>query len=214
MNGIPATKTMGPETGSMLSEIFRFFRRHWLHLLLFPPGALLVTIIHESAHAAAVLAQGGTILEFVWLPTGERWGYVSYDPPALRGFSTFAVSIAPYLLWIFLAALAVLLSLRRRPYSFRVASSVYLWLFVIPLADVANAAFPYLDGRPNDLLHAFGPPTWDALLGFLLLCVLALSVGHPLQRRLYRSQALRLRSYLVLSAAVLFAIAGLTVRIF
>ncbi|MBN8418141.1 MAG: M50 family metallopeptidase [Verrucomicrobia bacterium] len=214
MNGIAMNENIPPREVSMLREIWAFIRRHWLHVLLVPPGALLVTVLHESAHAFAVWVQGGTILEFVWLPTTERWGYVSYDPPVLRGFSTFFVSIAPYLLWLFLAAVAAALSLRRRPYGFAVSSSLYFWLFVVPLADVANAAFPYLDGRSNDFLHAFGPPSWTIFEEIALLSVLALIIGHPVQRRLYRTLALRLRSYLVLSLAAVFFIVGLTVRIF
>ncbi|WP_395742075.1 hypothetical protein [Prosthecobacter sp.] len=213
MNALPATETTHPRADSMIREIWTFIRRHWLHALLVPPGALLVTLVHESAHAAAVLLQGGTLHEFVWLPTGELWGYVNYDPPALRPFSEFLVAIAPYLLWLFLAAMTSALSLRRRPYSFAVASTLYFWLFVTPLADVANAAFPYLVGGSNDFLHAFGPPSLAVCVAFIILSVLALVIGYPVQRRLYRSQALRLRSYLVLSLAVVFFIVGFTVRI-
>lgn len=140
-------------------------------------------------------------------------GHVSYDPPALRGFSAFLVAVAPYLLWLLLAAVAAALSLRRRPYAFAAASTLYFWLFVAPLADVANAAFPYLAGSSNDFLHAFGPPSRPIVVAIVLLSVLALIVGYPVQRRLYRTQALRLRSYLVLSLAVVFFIVGLTIRI-
>lgn len=197
----------------MLHEIWTFIRRHWLHVLLALPGALLVTLLHEGAHAVAVWVQGGTIHEFVWLPTKERWGHVSYDPPAQSSFSAFFVSIAPYLLWLVLAAVAAGLSQRRRPYALAVASSVYFWLFVVPLADVANAAFPYLAGSSTDFLHAFGPPSLPIIVAFVLLSMLALIAGYPVQRCLYRTQALRLRSYLVLSLAVVFFIVGLTVRI-
>jgi hypothetical protein len=188
-------------------EIWRFFKRHWLHMLLVLPGVLLVTIVHEGAHAAAVLAQGGTILEFVWLPTKSAWGYVSYDPPALRGFSSFLVSIAPYLLWLFLAATAAVLSLRRRQYAFSVASTLFFWLFVTPLADLANTAFPYLTGRDNDLRHAFGPPSLSAWVVIITLSLLAMIIGYPVQRRLYRMQALGLPSYLTLSLAVVLLVA-------
>lgn len=74
MNGISMSETIPPREGSMLREIWTFMRRHWLHVLLVPPGALLVTLLHESAHAVAVWIQGGTILEFVWQPTKQLWG--------------------------------------------------------------------------------------------------------------------------------------------
>lgn len=202
----------------MLREIWTFIRRHWLHLLLVAPGALLITVLHEGAHAAAVILQGGTVSEFVWLPGkhywgSSYWGYVSYDPPALAPFSEFFVSIAPYLLWLFLAMVAVVLSRRRRQFAFWTASSMYGWLFVAPLADVANTAFPYLAGRDNDFMSAFGPPSLSAWVLIVLLGALALIIGHPLQRRLYRTQGLCLQSYVVLSSAVILLIVSLTARI-
>ncbi len=196
----------------MLHEIWTFIRRHWPHLLLVVPGALLITMVHEGAHAAAVLVQGGTVLEFVWLPVADRWGHVSYDPSAVGAFfSPFLVAIAPYLLWLFLAAVAGLLSLRRRQFAFAAASSLYLWMFLAPLADVANTAFPYLAGRDNDFMQAFGPPTLSTWVLTALLGALALVMGHPVQRRLYRTQGLSLPAYLVLSSAVVVLIMFVTV---
>lgn len=194
----------------MLREIWKFISRHWPHMLLVPPGVLIITLVHESAHAAAVLLQGGTINEFVWLPVGDKWGYITYDLPAWPGFSSFFVSIAPYLLWFFLAAVAILLSLLLRPVPFWAASSLYLWLFVAPLADVANTAFPYLAGRRNDFTSAFGPPMLEDELLTALLCMLILATGHFVQRRLYGTQALGLPAYLVLSLTAMGAIVLLT----
>lgn len=203
----------------MLREIWTFIRRHWLHLLLVAPGALLITVIHEAAHAAAVILQGGTVSEFVWLPGKHEggssyWGYVSYGPPALDTLSQFFVSIAPYLLWLFLAMVVVVLSLRRRQFAFWAASSLFGWLFVAPLGDVANAAFPYLAGSNNDFMSAFGPPSLSAWVLTALLGALALVTGYPVQRRLYRAQALGLPSYLVLSSAVVALILFLTAGIY
>lgn len=195
----------------MLHEIWTFIRRHWPHLLLAVPGALLFTVIHEGAHAAAVLLQGGTVLEFVWLPVADKWGYVGFDPPAMGAFSDFFVSIAPYLLWLSLAAVAAVLSLRRRPFAFPAASSLYFWIFVAPLADVANTAFPYLAGKHNDFMQAFGPASLLAWVLIVLLGTLALVMGHLVQRRLYRAQGLGLPAYLVLSSAVMVSLLFLTV---
>lgn len=195
----------------MLQESWTFIRRHWPHLLLVVPGALLVTIVHEGAHAAAVLLQGGTVREFVWLPSENYWGYVSYDPPALASFSEFFVAIAPYLLWLSLAAVAAVLSLRRRQFAFPAASSLYFWMFVAPWADVANTAFPYLTGKHNDFMHAFGPPSWSAWLLVILLGALVLITGYAVQRRLYRAQGVSLPAYLVLSSAVAVLLLFLTV---
>ncbi len=195
----------------MLQEIWTFIRRHWPHLLLVAPGVLLVTIIHEGAHAAAVLLQGGTVLEFVWLPVADKWGYVSFDPPAMGPFSAFFVAIAPYLLWLSLAAVAAVLSLRRRQFAFSAASSLYFWMFVAPLADIANTAFPYLAGKHNDFMHAFGSASLSAWVLIVLLGALALVMGHLVQRRLYRAQGLGLPAYLVMSSTVMVLLLFLTV---
>lgn len=194
----------------MWREMGAFLRRHWPHLLLAVPGALLVTILHEAAHAAVVLAQGGTLLEFVWLPGGGSWGHVAHDFPAGMSYSSFAISIAPYVLWLGFAALALLLSLRRRKHAFWLASVIYFWLFVVPLADIANAAFPYLGGAANDFLSAFGPPSMDAELLIGLACVVAIAIGHWLQRRLYREEGLGLAPYLALSLVMLGLIVVVT----
>lgn len=187
----------------MMREIFSFLRRHWPHLLLAVPGALLVTVLHEAAHAAAAVAQGGRLLEFVWLPGGGHWGYVSYDFPASVYYSSFAISIAPYVLWLGFAALAMLLSLRRRKYAFWLASLIYFWLFVVPLADIANAAFPYLRGQKNDFYSALGPPSIydEPLVGFT--CLVVVITGYWLQRRLYREEGLGVAAYSVLSMVML-----------
>ncbi len=198
----------------MLHEIWTFIRRHWLHLLLVVPGALFFTIVHESAHAAAVLLQGGIVLEFVWLPVADKWGYVSFDPPVVGPFSEFLVAIAPYLLWLFLAAVAAALSLRRRQFAFSAASSLYFWMFVAPLADVANTAFPYLAGKHNDFMHALGPPTLSACVLIVVLGAMILVTGHLVQRRLYREQGLSLPAYLVLSSTVVVLLLFLTVGAF
>lgn len=194
----------------MIRQVCSFLRRHWPHLLLAVPGALLVTVLHEAAHAAVAMAQGGTLLEFVWLPGGGHWGYVSYNFPEGVSYSSFAISIAPYVLWLGFAGLALLLSLRRRKYAFWLASMIYFWLFVVPLGDIANAAFPYLRGADNDFLSAFGPPAMDAELLIGLACVVAVAIGHWLQRRLYREEGLGLAAYLALSLVMLGLIVVVT----
>jgi hypothetical protein len=182
----------------MLPETLRFLRRHWPHLLLFVPGVIVVTVIHESAHAIAVLLQGGTVSEFIWLPSDDKWGSVSYDLPHGSERAAYLISLAPNLLWLLFATLACALSFRRQPCGYWQASFIYVWLFVVPLADIANTAFPYLTGKTNDFRSAFGPPA--ALAGPLVaaFCALTFSAGYFLQRRLYRADRLSAPSYLAL----------------
>ena len=76
-------------------ELGRFFRGHWPHFLLAIPGAVLWTILHEAAHALAIMLQGGQVTKFVWIPSPGRLGYVEYNIPD-DPFSEFTIAIAPY----------------------------------------------------------------------------------------------------------------------
>ena len=182
------------------TELAAFCKSHWPHLVLLVPAAVLVTVIHEAAHAGAVIAQGGTVTEFIYLPTGNNWGQIQYTFPSGMQYSSVAISLAPYALWAGLAATAALLSARRRAYAFWAASAILVWMFLAPLADIANAVAGYLPGKDNDLFHALGPPTpgiwaiWAALAGGAAIA------GFFVQTRLYRTRALSARAYVVLCA--------------
>jgi len=195
----------------MLRQTLNFIGRHWPHLLLIIPGALLITIVHESAHAFAVFLQGGKLTQFVWLPEAGKWGYITYEFPDGAAYSDFAISFAPYLVWLLLASFAAFLSLRSRQLSYWKASLAYLWLFVIPLADIANTAFPYLAGRDNDFRSAFGNPSVIVGLAVGLFGILALIGGYHVQRCLYREDGLTTPSYLALSTIALAMILTLAI---
>ena len=69
------------EEPGTLAGAWRFLRRCWWQLLLLPPGCILITALHEAAHALAVIWQGGEVTKFVVLPAGDHWGYVRYEFP-------------------------------------------------------------------------------------------------------------------------------------
>jgi hypothetical protein len=98
------------------SELGRFLWRHrwWLAAIAFP-GSVLVTLLHESAHAAAVGLLGGELLQFVWWPTDGHWGFVRYRMPDPNGPEIRWVALAPYLLWSSLAGGTWILSWGRLP---------------------------------------------------------------------------------------------------
>jgi len=194
----------------IFSEIWTFARRHWLHVLLCLPGVFGVTLIHESAHAVAAISQGAVLEQFVWLPSGGHWGYVSYLFPAHHPHSPELIGLAPYLLWASLAALVAMLSFRVKPWSFRVASFLYFWLFFVPLADIGNTAIPYLWGRDNDFSQVWGSPTEWSFILVALATLLALWVGYGMQRRLYRSAALSPVAYGLVSIACVAALGLMT----
>ncbi len=190
----------------MFSEIRVFVWRHWPHLILAVPGLILVTLVHEAAHAGAVLLQGGLVLEFAWLPDGMRWGHVSYDLPSSSIYSLAFLDLAPYLVWLTLALTAVLLSLRRKTYPFWTASSIFFWLYIVPLGDIGNTAFPYLRGSFNDFTSVFQSPTplaWSVIAAGVAVAV---GLGFGVQRRLYGEAALSRRSCLVLVVITLLGL--------
>lgn len=190
--------------GKIGAEIWAFLKRHWIQGLLLVPGALAVTIIHEAAHAAAVMASGGEVTQFVVIPGRREWGHVAYQfPPGVVAPSR-GIALAPYFLWVFLSLWALTLSWRPRPVSRSAAPFLWIWLYVVPLADVANAAFPYLLGGDNDFRTAFGAPGIAAWLGIGLTGVMVCLGGYPIQRRLYRGDALSSAAYGVLVAMVVF----------
>ncbi len=179
-------------------ELWRFFRGHWPHFLLAIPGAVFWTILHESAHALAVTLQGGQVLKFVWLPTMERWGYVQYSFPH-QHFSAFAIAVAPYCFWLMLMLTAGGLSLRTRPYPPWLASTIFFWMFAMPLGDIALPALPYLFGSVNDFTYVFGPSTRLASMLILLFGIVSAAFGWITQQRLYREQALSSIGYVLLA---------------
>lgn len=196
-------------SGNIGSEIAAFLKRHWIQWVLLVPGALAVTVVHEAAHAVAVIASGGEVTQFVVIPGGREWGHVAYRFPSGVVPPSRWIALAPYLLWTFLGLWTWAFSLRRRPFSRFTAATFWIWWFVVPFADVANAAFPYLAGGDNDFRTAFGAPGVVAWLGIGLAGLGVCLGGYPIQRRLFREDALSAAAYTVLVATVvLFLIAG------
>jgi len=167
---------------------------------------IFVTLVHEAAHAGAVLIQGGQVLEFAWLPTSEEWGHIYYEFSPSSHYSSSFIGLAPYLLWLALVGLACLLSLRRRAYSFGAASSIFFWLYVVPLGDIGNTAFPYLRGSYNDFTYPF--LLYHSLIPGVAVAsvLLAVVLGFGVQRRLYGESALSLGAYLVLAITTILGL--------
>lgn len=194
----------------IIDQIKDFFRGHWPHLLLAIPLGIAFTALHELAHSVAAWLQGGTVTSFVWLPSSAGWGHMSCSFPAGARYSMRAIMLAPYALYLGMNLLAGVLSLRRSAWSFPVASTVFVWLFIAPVADIANTAIPYaLWNTYNDFHRAFGP---SRLLISSVLLVLGLSVawyGYWLNRRLYRARAVGFPAYCILAlAGVCMAVAA------
>jgi hypothetical protein len=185
------------------TELVSFFRLHWPHLLIAIPAALLITVLHEFAHAAAVLAQGGEVLEFSMLPSESEWGHVEFKFPSDADFSPALIALAPYGAALAVCAMAGLLGLKPGGYAPWLASSIFVWFYVAPLGEVGNAAIPYLFGEQNDLAEPLGRPGMLEWMGTVALALAGSVFGYPLQRRLYGTRAISLRTYAVLCSVTL-----------
>jgi hypothetical protein len=198
------------EIGSLAGQTFMqqfmpFVRGHLLQVLLIVPGALVLTLLHESAHALAVMLQGGSITELQWLPSAKDWGHVSFTFPAGTQHSSMFISLAPYILSLLFVTIALLLSWFRPIRSDRVASYAFFWLYFIPVADIGFALLIWTLGGDNDAAKAFGSRSYLSAVSALGYASVVCVLGYVVQARLYDRLRLGLVPYaaLVLTAFVL-----------
>lgn len=193
------------------SDIWRFLKSHWPHIVLAIPGAIVVTAFHETAHCVAVWLQGGTVTSFVCLPSRGKWGEMRYEFAASVPHSGELIAIAPYIASLALCLVAMVLAARGRRWSFSVASAIFVWLFIVPVADIANASIPYLfRNAANDLRQAFGEVNLTPWVLAVTMTMALVAVGYWIQSRLYRERAVRLPAYGILAFAGFFTILFVT----
>lgn len=188
---------------SVVREVAGFVRAHLAHILLSPLVAVVVTFLHETAHAAAALAYGGEVTHFVFLPGDGNWGSMRYVLPQEDASASLAISLAPYVMWAALAAGVALFACLRGPVRFSWASTLFVWGYVVALGDIANTAFPFLMGAHNDFHSAFGPPSARDGLTALVAAAIATCAGFSVHQRLYGTRALSVRGFT--GACVVFA---------
>jgi hypothetical protein len=196
---------------SILTDMLRFLKGHWIHLLLAVPAVVAFTVLHELAHCTAVWMQGESVTSFVWLPSGGEWGHIQYIIPEDRAFSFVFVSLAPYIYWLLFCLVSVGFSFRSKPWSYWVASIIFIWLFIVPTADFANTAIPYiLWNSENDFYQAFGPAHLPVIIMLLTIASALVAEGFYIQRRLYRERAIYLPAYSIFVILGIIALVGIT----
>ncbi len=203
--GRPSAEGVCPKAIGIFSEILRFLRRHLVHLLLFVPGISILVTVHESTHAVVALARGGTIQEIHLLPTRHNWGgNVSYKLPGAPKTS-WDVSLAPYMVCLALAVLTTGIAVRRAPKSYFVASSWFVWGFIMPLEDLLNTALMWSQGAHNDFYEALGPSSPVGIFGTGTLIILCAAWGGRVQTGLYSDEKLSGRAWFALSGTTMAA---------
>ena len=192
-------------------DIVSFFRSHWPHLIIVIPAVFVFTAIHEFAHCIGVWIQGGQVTDFAWLPSGAEWGHMQFVFPPGTEYNAAVISLGPYAMWICFILLAGILSLKRTAWPFWFASTVFIWLFAAPLADIANTAVPYLLGNAqNDMQNALGPAQFSYAMVAGVFFIAAAAYGFVLNKRLYRYRCIGLPAYCALAAAAALAICIIT----
>ena len=184
--------------------------KRWLrYLLLFVPHVvvaplalfLVVTFLHELAHAGCALALGAKVTQFAFLPVkGGPLGQMSWDPPrnAIPHFADW-VALAPYVMWsTCIAAVVVIAALPQRLHRW-FAAFLFLWLYTVPLGDIAWN----LLSTDGDLAYGF---VWQVLA--LGGCGVVWAVGHLVQRRLFHEHAVGVVGYVGATVVVGGALGG------
>ncbi len=182
-------------------------RSHWAHLVLLPPMVIVFTAIHETAHALAVVLQGGTITKFQVWPSNGNWGYISYEFTASIHYSSVLISLAPYIMWFGCMLVVGISAILVRMWPWWLASSLFVWGYAGPFADIVNAWWPWLHGRDNDLMSAFGQPGVIGSVALVIAYPIAALAGYFIQKRLYRMRALSILTYAIF--VIGFTCAGL-----
>jgi hypothetical protein len=177
----------------------RFWALFVPHLIVAPIVLLtVVTFLHEVAHAAVALALGGTVTEFSFLPSQGHLGHVQWNPaPGSSSDGRVLVSLAPYVMWSTFAVGASLVAWLSRGLHRALASTIFVWGYVVPLSDIAwnlssgsgDLAFPGWEGA---LLHGVGA----------VCLAVAYALGYPLQRRLFGERSVGVVGYVVSSVVI------------
>jgi hypothetical protein len=158
-----------------------------LWILAYPIYQIVGTLRHEGGHALAILAQGGTVDEFVFWPTeGGYWGYVSWQGASTSPAGEIAIDAAPYLVdaltFLPFFAICMLVVFKWR----------WLWINLIAIGIVSplvNSAYNYRAGLrtgQHDVgnLMAAIPPTivhayfWMTLTAYLIGLILVFTVSR------------------------------------
>jgi hypothetical protein len=183
----------------------RFWALFIPHLIVAPIALLTaVTFLHELAHAAAILALGGTVTQFSFLPSQGHLGHVQWQaPPGTTSSAHLLVSLAPYLMWSACAVGTIVVAWFSRGLHWLLASTIFVWGYVVPLADIAWNLF---SGR-GDL----SVPGWEGVLVQALGAAglgLAYALGYFVQRRLFADRSVGVVGYVVSSVGIGLAFAA------
>ena len=184
----------------MLQELKQFFLRNWWNLILIIPGAYFITFLHELAHAIPVWAQGGTVTEFIWYGDKEGWGHINYSFPKNIDYNDTIISLGPYISAIIIFFIGNLISrIIRNKYAV-LSSLTFVWLIVIPLAELAYGLFPYcIYNTDNDIFHAFGKANSSIIICTIFATVFSTISAYFAHENLYHSQSLSPKTFFAVS---------------
>ncbi len=161
-------------------------KKDLLWVLAYPLYQLIGTFRHEGSHALVVLASGGEVTEFSFLPTPGYWGYIRFEgqpPPVLMDAAPYLVDALTFSVFFAICMLVV--------FKWR-----WLWINLIAIGMVSplvNSAYNYVVGWDSmndvgDLLAAVPPPRVHAyflltLGAYLIGLILVFTVSRMVRAR-------------------------------
>lgn len=183
----------------VFKEVWTYVRSHWLSAVLVVPMAIVITTIHELAHAGAAWLYGAEIGHISVIPSPGHWGHMSYTLPASNPSAVGWIALAPYGLGATVGVLGAWLATSRQ-WTPRGAQLVFVWGVVVPLLEPAYAMLQWLMGADNDLRSALGPVGLAGALFTLVYGGFVLWTAWWVQQGCYGERALSLPAFGLLSA--------------
>ena len=183
----------------MLREVWTYVRSHWLSAVLLVPMAIVVTTVHELAHAGAAWLYGAEIGHITVLPSPGHWGHMSYTLPAPDPAANGWIALAPYGVGATLGVLGAWVA-TARPWRRRGAELIFVWGVVVPLLEPADAMLQWVRGAENDLYSALGPVSLAGVLFTGVYGLFVLWTAWWVQQGCYGERSLSLPAFGLLSA--------------
>jgi hypothetical protein len=184
----------------VFKEVWTYVRSHWLSAVLVVPMAIVVTTIHELAHAGAAWLYGAEIGHISVIPSPGHWGHMSYTLPEPNPAAVGWIALAPYGVGAAIGVLGAWVSTSRQ-WTPRGAQLIFVWGVVVPLLEPAYAMLQWLHGAPNDLYSALGPVGLAGALFTAVYGAFVVWTAWWVQQGCYGERALSLRAFGLLSAA-------------
>jgi hypothetical protein len=190
--------------GFSLARLGQLARANVVWILLVPLGLFSWIVVHESAHAVAIVAQGGAITVFDVIPGGEETFTLGHvEQRGNLGTQPALAALAPTIVWTsfaFATVLSVSLFGDRNPMS----KGLVLFGFFVPGLDASlEAAGLFCGAEHSDWYRALHGLEAPMSILFALTMVFFAELGLSLVRKVWGQDALSGAEFCVLFLVVM-----------